>query len=817
MAENNTPVSQETQSSDIIQIKDLIGLCLAKWYWFVIAVIICLGIAFLYLRRTVPTYERTAMVLIKNDSQGTSAADFDFANMGLISSNVKVINEVSTFGTTASMLEVVRRLNLETACYVDGRGHRVLLYGQTLPVRVSIDSLGDIQSASFTVKTDGVSELTLKDFTLEKDKIRGKSVSGRLGDLLDTPIGPVRIQASAAYKGELPEEFYVTRNSLHGTTTHFSKQMTIRNNYNKDRSDVITLSIQDINIQRAEDILNTLIAVYNENWIKDKNQIANSTSMFINDRLAVIEQELADVDSDISSYKSEQLVPDVGAAASMYMNRNSALDAQQQELSNQLSMARYIRNYIASDNDPGKLIPANSGVDNPALESQIASYNTKVLERNSLVANSSTSNPLVIDADEALITMRENILSSVDNTVVALEAQIGNIHRSERRNTSRIAANPTQAKHLLGVERQQAVKEALYLFLLQKREENELSQAFTAYNTRVIDPPTGAMKPVAPSRSKILLLALLLGLILPLGIIYLMQSLNTTVRGRQDLKRMSIPFLGEIPYNGEKPNLLRPRIQALMGKKQEESRPIVVEKGNRDIINEAFRVLRTNVEFMTQENGPCVIAFTSFNPGSGKSFLSMNLAVSLAIKDKKVLVVDGDLRHASMSQYMEKRRVGFADYLAHRTDDLKSLIIQSPNYPYLCGLQVGTIPPNPTELVSDPRFAAAIEELKADYDFVIIDCPPIEIVADTQIIERCCDRTFFVIRAGLLERSMLPELESIYHEGKFKNMAMILNGTIPSAGSGHYGYRYGYKYGYHSYGYYGSKEDQKNKGKQDKA
>ena len=818
MSEINTPASQETQGSDVLQIKDLIGLCLAKWYWFVIAVVFCLGVASLYLRRTVPTYERTAQVLIKNDSQGASAGEYDFSNLGLLSSNAKVTNEVSTFGTTSNMLEVVRRLGLETACTVDGPGHRVLLYAQTLPVRVAIDSLSDLQSASFTVRTDGVSALTLKDFTLGKDKLKG-NVTGKLGDTLDTPVGPVRIEASAVYKGKLPEEFFVTRSSLHSVTTRFSKQLTISNNYVKDRSDVITLSIQDINIQRAEDILNTLIAVYNENWIKDKNQIANSTSMFINDRLAVIERELADVDSDISSYKSEQLVPDVGAAAAMYMNRNSALDAQQQELNNQLSMARYIRNYISSDNDPSKLIPANSGINNPALESQIASYNSKVLERNSLVANSSTSNPLVIDADEALGTMRSNILSTVDNTVVALEAQIGNVQRSERRNTSRIAANPTQAKHLLGVERQQTVKEALYLFLLQKREENELSQAFTAYNTRVIDPPTGAMTPIAPSRSKILLLALLLGLILPLGIIYLMQSLNTTVRGRQDLKRISVPFLGEIPYNGEKPHLLRPRLQALMGKKQEDAHPIVVEKGNRDIINEAFRVLRTNVEFMTQENGPCVIAVTSFNPGSGKSFLSMNLAVSLAIKDKKVLVIDGDLRHASQSRYMVKQKVGFADYLAHRTDDLKSLVSKSPNYPTLYGLPVGTIPPNPTELISDPRFDAAIRELKPDFDFVIVDCPPIEIVADTQIIERSCDRTFFVIRAGLLERSMLPELESIYHEGKFKNMAMVLNGSVPSAGSGHYGYRYGYRYGYHSYGYhsygyYGSKEDQK---KQQKA
>ena len=793
--------------SDILQLKDLLALCLAKWYWFVIAVVFCLGVAMLYLRRTVPQYERTAQVLIKTDTRGASAGDFDFSNLGLVASNAKVTNEVSTFAAHANMLEVVRRLGLETSVFKDGPGHRVLLYASTLPVRVQIDSLDDMQTATFTVRTDGVNQLTLKDFTLGKDKLKGASVSGALGDTLTTPVGPVCISPSVAYDGTLPQTFYVQRRSLHGTTTGLGKQLTVSNNY-KDRSDVITLSIQDINIQRAEDILNTLIAVYNENWIKDKNQIANSTSMFIDDRLAVIESELADVDSDISSYKSEQLVPDVSAAATMYMNRNSALDAQQQELSNQLSMARYIRNYLAGDNDSSKLLPANSGINNAGLENEIAAYNTKVLQRNSLLANSSRANPLVIDADNTLAEMRRNIVQSVDNLVVSLEAQVENLQRTERRNTSRIAANPTQAKHLLGVERQQAVKEALYLFLLQKREENELSQAFTAYNTRVIDPPTGSMQPVSPSSSKIMLLALLLGLFLPLAVIYLMQRLNTTVRGREDLKKVSIPFLGEIPYNGDKPHLLRPRLQAILGKKQEDAHPLVVEKGNRDVINEAFRVLRTNVEFMTQESGPCVVAVTSFNPGSGKSFISMNLAVSLAIKDKKVLVIDGDLRHASQSKYMAKTKLGFADYLAHRTDDLRALVQQSPHYETLHGLPVGTIPPNPTELIADKRFDAAVQELKGEYDYVIIDCPPIEIVADTQIIERSCDRTFFVIRAGLLERSMLPELESIYQQEKFKNMAMILNGSTATQ-NGRYGYRYGYHYGYHSYDYYGSEGKKK--------
>ena len=796
---NNPQQAQGT--TDLIRLKELFFLCLANWYWFVISVIVVVAAAAFYLHRCVPLYERSAKVLIKTDSKGGSAADFDFSNLGLVSSNTKVTNEVSAFSSTYNMTEVVRRLGLETVCTIDGSGHRELLYASTLPVRVSADSLGENESVSFTVRTDGVAKLSLSDFVLNGEKVKGATAEGQLGEAVATPAGPISFLPSPAYDGHLPELFYVSRRSFLSTATDFSKRLTVSNN-TRDRSDVITLTLQDRSIQRAEDVLNTLIAVYNENWINDKNQIALSTSIFIDERLAVIENELAGVDSDISTYKSEQLVPDVNAAASLYMTQNSSLDAQQQQLSNQLSMARYIRNYLAANNDPGRLLPANSGVNSTAIEAQISAYNNKVLQRNELLAYSGTSNPLVVDADETLAEMRSNIVVSVDNLVTSLEEQIANLQRSARRNTSRIAANPTQAKHLLGVERQQSVKEALYLFLLQKREENELSQAFTAYNTRIIDPPTGPMLPISPARRSALLLALMIGLFLPALVISLMQRFNTTVRGRDDLRKLSLPFLGEIPFHGKRKKLPG-QLRKVLGKEPVNTHPVVVEKSNRDLINEAFRVLRTNLEFMTQSEEHCVLAVTSFNPGSGKSFISMNLAVSLAIRDKRVLVIDGDLRHASQSQYMRPVKVGFADYLARRTDDLAGIIQQSSNTPTLFALPVGTIPPNPTELVSDPRFEQAVRKLREEYDYVIIDCPPVEIVADTQIIERCCDRTLFVVRAGLLQRTMLPELEAIYQNGKLRNMAMILNGSS-SAGSGRYGYRYGYKYGYHagSNGYY---------------
>ena len=375
------------------------------------------------------------------------------------------------------------------------------------------------------------------------------------------------------------------------------------------------------------------------------------------------------------------------------------------------------------------------------------------------------------------------------------------MQQSERQTTARISANPSQGKYLLSVERQQKVKEALYIFLLQKREENELSQAFTAYNTRVITPPTGSFAPTAPVKKNILLVAIALGLLVPVIVIFIRENTNTKLRGRKDLENLSLPFVGEVP-------LVR------SGKKKEDfAHPLVVIKpGCRDMVNEAFRVLRTNMEFLLEaSNGgrASVILFTSFNPGSGKTFMAMNMAAAFALKGKKVLVVDGDMRRASASTYLATHGAkGLSDFLGNMHAEQQRLVVQHPDMPGLHLLPAGTIPPNPTELLAEPRFCELIGQLRGSYDYVFIDCPPIDIVADTQIIENLVDRTVFVVRAGLLERDMLPNLQRMYDEKRFNIMALVLNGTEPLGrryGS-HYGGEYGYQYGYGSKDYYSSEK-----------
>ena len=791
-------------ASGMMPLTDIIFLTLHHWPWILLSIFICVGMAYVYLLRTPNVYTRSAQVQLKDDSKiRRSRSDMDeLVSMGVLSSGSNIQNEIHNLKSKDLMEEVVRRLGLDVNYYVDGSFHDKVVYGYDQPVKLTVVDYPDDGSYSLDLNVTPAGKVTITNLTGSDTEYSG-SFTGTLSDTISTPIGKVVVTPYQGYDPEDKVSLKIRKRPL----------IAARNSYNgrlgvsipkDDEGSVVNLTMSDQSVQRADDVLNTLIGVYNENWIRDRNQIAVSTSSFINDRLGVIESELGNVDSDISSYKSANLVPDFNAAASMYMSQDQQNQTQIQNVDNQLAMARYIKSYLTTEGSHDRLLPANTGLQNSTLQSLIGEYNSTLLQRNGLLAKSSDKNPLVVQLDGQLDAQRLAIAGTIDNEIIALNTQLKSLRASEARTISRLASNPTQAKNLLSVERQQKVKESLYLFLLQKREENELSQAFTAYNTRVINRPGDSGVPPTPHRGRILGMAFLLGLALPFGVTYLKEMSNTKVRGRKDIKDLTIPFLGEIPQ------------YAPSSKGDEDTRRILVKGGKRDIINEAFRVLRTNVQFMCNSTeGTKVIALTSFNPGSGKSFISVNLGMSMALKGKKVLVIDGDMRHGSTSSYIDSPRVGLASYLSGSESDVRKLIVTVPECDTLSILPIGPVPPNPTELLETPRFASMINNLKGDYDYIIVDCPPIEVVADTQIIDQYVDRTFFIIRAGLFERSMLPDLEHIYDEKKFHNIALILNGTRNEQGRYGYShsYRYGYGYGY-GYGYnYGTDGKKKRKKK----
>lgn len=777
-------------------------LYLSKWKWFVLSLAVCIGVAVIYLLRTPSVYTRTATLLIEDNDKGgsISASEISFADLGLFQSNTNVNNEIIAMSSPALMQDVVRRLHLDMTYSADGRFHDEVLYGSTLPVTVALNEFTDGESASLTMYVDTSGAVSLYDFrtVLNGENVRYKDVvQGKVGETVETPLGGIVVNPTAFFhRVGSGMEITVSKSTLYGATTAYSSKLTV--SLLQKEATVVSLSMKDVSVQRAVDVLNTLISAYNESWVSAKNQIAVSTSAFIDDRLRVIEHELGAVEEDISSYKSKNLIPDLQASSDLYIQQSSETEVKLLELSNRMYMVRYISDYMSREENAFELLPAGTGIESTGIEGQILEYNNKLLERNYLVASSSTSNPLVVDADQALQSMRATILTSLENYTVMLQNQMESLRQQESKATDRIAATPDQAKYLLSVERQQKVKESLYLFLLQKREENELSQAFTAYNTRLITPPVGSLAPTSPARMQILLIAFVLGLVIPMGVFFLKENGNTRLRGRKDLESMSVPYIGEIPMCDGKKSSIRYRLRNLTrrGAKNDDVE-VVVKEGVRNVVNEAFRVVRTNLEFMHVPSSGHVYMTTSFNPGSGKTFITVNVAVSLAIRGRKVLVVDGDMRRATVSRLLHSPSIGISDWLSGRETDMDRILFRTDIHENLWMMPVGTIPPNPTELLQDGRLKELFDALKDSFDYIFIDCPPINIVADTQIISKVADRTVFIVRAGLLERSMLPELEADFRDGRYPGLCMVLNGTVSKGGR--YGYSYGYSYGY---GYY---------------
>lgn len=790
MSEVENKSNIQNEQSDLFQIKDFLFICLEHWKWFVVSVVLCLMFAFFYIVVKQPIYERNASLMIKDDIAGGSSFMSEantFADMGLFSMKSNVHNELICIQSPALILDVVKRLNLDMNYVEKGIISKRTLYGNTLPVSVKIVGLNDRDGCSFTMNVLG-NKVTLSEFHLNEAEFN-ETITANIGDSISTPIGKIILIPGAVVDVEHQREIFVSRSSLisaiNGCSSKFSAAIADK------QSSVINLTYKDVSLQRAEDFLNTLIAVYNENWIRDKNQIALSTSRFINERLTVIEKELSDVDGAISEFKSKNLITDVNAISNMYISRSEAANSQLLDLNNQLYIAKYIKNFLASKGDVLELLPAITGISSGTIENQIAEYNTKLLQRNSILANSSELNPIVVDYNNSLKLMQDAILVSIDNQISAIEAQIKGYKDSDAKNRDQIASNPTHAQVLISIEREQKVKEALYIYLLQKREENQLSQAFTAYNTRIITPPMGGNIPISPVKRNILLIAFFLGICIPAGIIYLFFVMNGKVKNIRDIEMLTAPFAGEIPL------CLPKKKFGLFEKKQHQiSLSILVENNSRNVVNEAFRMLRTNVEFLLgRDKKSKVIMVTSLKANSGKSFITANLAKSFSVKGLKVVVVDLDLRHASASELVPHTDAGVSGYLSEYINNIDDIIYPvSDNYDLI---PVGIKPPNPVELLQSEKLNMLLTELKAKYDLVFVDVPPINIVADTSVIAPYVDFSLFIVRVGLYQKDELPIIEEIYRDNKLNNMSICLNASVINSRY-HYG-KYGY---YHEKNYY---------------
>lgn len=807
--EKEQPVKSESKGD--IQISDVIAWASNHKLFISLSIFICLLLGFFYASHSELVYQRESSVMIRSDSYGNSQISelAAFSELSLFNTNIDVYNEIEAFRSPILMERIVelRKLNVnyQSANWI---GRLNDWYDET-PITVEFDQPAknkdgkEASSIKFKLYTDDGTNFTIDDMQIEDTKIFDQATA-KVGIITDTPIGKITIDKTKFFDSNFKDELIVT----YSPVKSFAKSMTKRLSaeLSDKKSTVINFTFTDTNAKRAEDVLNTLLEVYNEEWMRFMKESTDNTSKFVNERLVVIEQELGLVDSDIEKFKSRNRLLDIQTETEQVALESSKYSDASFKANNQLSIARYIREYLVDKTKAFDLLPANSGIDNDNIELQIAEYNKKILDRQRLADSSSDSNPLVADLNNQLSMMRKTILHSVDNLINTLKIEVNRIDQEENEIATRMSTNPGKVKELLSIERQQKIKEELYLYLLQKREENELTASIVVNNTRLLKPATGETAPIAPKKALIMLAALFLGIAIPFGYMYISSIVDTTVRGRKDLEMLSAPVVGEIPQNGKRK--LNIPVKLHLRKPKDEPVEVVVKQHSRDVINEAFRVVRTNLDFMlNNSNGTQAIMMTSYNPNSGKTFTSLNMATSLALKGKKVMLIDLDIRKATLSKTVGEPRQGITSYLNGQVDYKSTIVHDMLGTAGLDFIPVGIIPPNPAELLLDKRLETLVAEVKADYDYVLIDCPPVGIVADTSIISRVADRTIFVIRVGVLDRRILPDIETLYQEKRYPNMSILINGSKQSLGYGYSRYSYGYgRYGY-GYGSYHSNED----------
>lgn len=757
-----------------LNIVDLFMYLASQWKWFLLSILICGGIAWYNYARAPLVYFRSATVIIKDPSNKASTSGLDrFDNF---INKVNVANEILQFRSKKLMREVVQRVHADVSYQIKDGLRSNELYNES-PVLVSLPDALPEQSFSFTMTLKDAKTVTLSDFSGIEAK---PSYEVALNDTVAIIEGMNVVVTATNYLRDswLNTPIRVQKLPVESMVNYYKNALGIQQE--EEEASILTLALKDSSPARAEDVLNTLITVYNEEAIKEKNQVAVNTANFINERLIIIERELGNVESNLESFKQRNQIVDIASSAGMYMTESQKYNADAMELETQLRLANFIKDYLT---DPGKetdLIPSNTGISDMNIENQISLYNAAKLKRDHLIDDSSVNNPVVQELNNSLRAMKQSIIRAVDNMIVSLNVKRNDAQNREMRAQDRVTAIPTKERQMLSIERQQKIKEALYLFLLNKREENALSQAMADNNARVIDGAEGSNAPISPNRNRILLLGLLVGIALPGAVCLAILFMDTRVHGRKDIEGVtSVPYLGEIPLDKEAMKDHRKKVMA------------VKEQGD-DIVSEAFRILRTNMAFLSKKDKPAqVITFTSFNIGAGKTFIARNLSMSLAYMKKRVVMVDLDIRKGTLSRHFGHYHVGVTNYLSDNTVKVDDIIQHQEGFDLI---PAGILAPNPAELLMDNRLDELMNELRARYDYIIADNVPVGLIADATIANRIADLTIFVVRAGKLDRRQLPDIEKLYQEKKLKNMALVLNGANPERHG--YGYSYGYGYGY---------------------
>ena len=778
------------QSEEQVNIQELLFRYLIHWPWFVVSIIICIACAWGYLRLTTPIYNITATVLIKDEKKGGGAnMSSELEKMGLdgfVSSSNNVDNEIEVLRSKSLAREVVNNLGLFVTYMDEDEFPSKELY-HTSPVLVSLthqeaDKLPGRMEVNMILQPTGALGVQItvgeKEYRKQFDKLPA---------VFPTDEGTVAFFAnndtlSAVRPENITKERHITAfiNRPFSVSKGYVNSLSIAPT--SKTTSVVVISLENTNTRRGRDYINKLLEMYNINANNDKNEVAQKTAEFIDERIGIISKELGSTEQDLENFKRSAGITDLSSEAQIALTGNAEYEKKRVENQTQINLVMDLQRYMKGNEY--EVLPSNIGLQDAASAGAIDRYNQMLVERKRLLRTSTENNPTIINLDTSIRAMRTNVQATLDATLKGLQITKEDLAREASRYSRRINDAPTQERQFVSIARQQEIKSGLYLMLLQKREENAITLAATANNAKIIDEALADDNPISPKKTIVYLVALVLGVGLPVGVIYLIGLTKFKIEGRADVEKLtSLPVVGDIPLADEKTG------------------SIAVFENQNNLMSETFRNVRTNLQFML-ENGKNVILVTSTISGEGKSFISANLAISLSLLGKKVVIVGLDIRKPGLNKVFNipKKEHGITQYLTNTTANLMDFVQPSDINKNLFILPGGTVPPNPTELLARGGLEKAIETLKANFDYVILDTAPVGMVTDTLLIGRVADLSVYVCRADYTHKAEFTLINELAENNKLPNLCIAVNGL--DLNSRKYGYYYGYgKYGkYYGYG-----------------
>lgn len=786
---------QREADDEKIDIQEVLFKYIIHWPWFVGAVLVCLIGAWIYLRMATPVYNISATVLIKDDKKGGNTGGMagleELGLSGLISSSQNIDNELEVLRSKTLVKEVVNQLNLYVS-YTDEDEFPSKNMYKTSPIIVSLtpqeaEKLSDPMIVEMLLYPQGSLDVgvTIGDKEYQKHFEKLPAVFPMDEGTLAFFQSPDSLMANKDTTEESSAQ------NVRRITAKINSPMKVARVYCENltieptskTTSVAVISLKNSSLQRGQDFINQLLEMYNRNTNNDKNEIAQKTAEFIDERIDIISKELGNTEANLENFKRNAGITDLTSEAQIALTGNAEYEKKRVENRTQISLLEDLRKYIRGNEY--EVLPSNVGLQDAALVATIERYNEMLVERKRLLRTSTENNPAIVNLDTSIRAMKSNVQATLDGTLQGMLITKADLDREANRFSRRISDAPGQERQFVSIARQQEIKAGLYLILLQKREENAIALAATANNAKIIDEAIADDIPVSPKRKIIYLIALVLGVGIPVGIIYLIGLTKFKLEGRADVEKLTtVPIVGDIPLTDEK---------------NEKDGSIAVFENQNNLMSETFRNIRTNLQFMLQ-NDKKVILVTSTVSGEGKSFISANLAISLSLLGKKVVIVGLDIRKPGLNKVfrLSTKEKGITLYLANPDTDLMSLVQPSDVNKNLSILPGGTVPPNPTELLARDGLDKAIEILKKNFDYVILDTAPVGMVTDTLLIGRVADLSVYVCRADYTHKVEYTLINELAEEKKLPNICTVINGVDLKRR------KYGYYYGYGKYGkYYG--------------